>query len=315
MNERSRVIHERAITLKQLRALTAIVEAGNLSSAASLLNLTAPAVSTQLRALEANLGVRLLERGPDGKALPTAPGQEVLAATTQIDAILTACVQKVSAILAGHEGLVSLGVVSTAKYFAPHLIAQLRSQVPRIKIAFRIGNRGEIIAALESRQIEFAIMGRPPRQPEVDADLLGDHPHVLIAPPNHPLVGRCDISSNDLMGNVFLVREQGSGTRILMERFLDRIGAGSDYESIEFESNETIKQAVMAGLGIAIISAHTVQAELVDGRLAMLAFSGFPIIRQWFLVRRRDIPMTLSAKRVRDVIISLQGSFLPGATT
>lgn len=309
------MIHEQAISLKQLRALAAIVEAGNLSSAASLLNVTAPAVSTQLRTLEANLGAPLLERGPDGKTLLTAPGREVLVAAKQIDMVLTSCVHKISAILSGHEGLVVLGAVSTAKYFAPHLIAQLRSQVPRIKIAFPIGNRGEILAALESRQIELAIMGRPPRQPEVDADVLGDHPHVLIAPPKHPLVGRCEISSNELKSNIFLTREKGSGTRALMERFLDRIEIENDFESIEFGSNETIKQAVMAGLGIAIISAHTVQAELATGRLAVLAFPGLPVIRQWFLVHRRESPLTPAANRVRDVILSMQGSFLPHAPT
>jgi LysR family transcriptional regulator, low CO2-responsive transcriptional regulator len=313
LNKATTMIHEQAITLKQLRALAAIVAGGNLSLAASRLNVTVPAVSTQLRNLEANLGEPLLERGPDGKTLLTAIGREVLAAAEQIDAILSSCIQKVSAISAGHEGLVFLGAVSTAKYFAPHLIAQLRRQVPRIKIEFRIGNREEIISALKSRQIELAIMGRPPREPEVDTDLLGDHPHVLIAPPKHPLVGRHDISSSDLLTNAFLVREKGSGTRALMERLFDRIGVGSDYESIEFGSNETIKQAVMAGLGIAVISAHTVQAELMGGRLAMLSFPGFPIIRQWFLVRRRDTPMTPSAKRVRDVVLALKGSFLPGA--
>jgi|TARA_R110000868_G_scaffold3162_17_gene21013 DNA-binding transcriptional LysR family regulator len=305
------VMHARAVTLKQLHALKVIVEAGSLTAAAARLNLTAPAVSTQLRTLESHLQVALLGRGQDGKVTLTQAGQQVLMAAERIDFVLTDCTERVAAIAAGHEGYVTLGAVSTAKYFLPHLIARLREHLPLIKIAFRVGNRHETIDLLENSRIEFAIMGRPPRRPEVDADVLGDHPHIFVARPSHPLAEKSDITHQDLLQNVILTREHGSGTRALLERYIDRIGADHDYQSIEFGSNETIKQAVMAGLGIAFISAHTIEAALADGRLKALSIPGFPIIRQWFLVRRRDTPPTPAATRVRNIVLEMNGSFLP----
>lgn len=305
------MIHADAVTLKQLRALAAIVRSGNFSAAAEALRVTGPAVSTQLRALEANLGTRLLERGPNGRVSLTPAGEEVLAAATQVESALSLCLEKVNALNSGLQGHVSMGVVSTGKYFAPRLVAQVRAELPSIRIGLRIGNRGEIIQALSNREIEIAIMGRPPREPAVEADPLGDHPHLLIAPPDHPLVGACDISPDALLAQTFLTRELGSGTRILMERFLDRFGGGRVYEQIEMGSNETIKQAVMAGLGIAVISAHTVTAELEAGRLATIRVPGMPIMRKWFLVRRSDAPLPAAAARLREFILSLHGGYLP----
>lgn len=304
-------MHTRAVTLKQLHALKIIVETGSLVSAAARLNLTAPAVSTQLRTLESHMQVALLGRRQDGKVTLTQAGQQVLAAAERIDYVLADCSERVAAIAAGHEGYLTLGAVSTAKYYLPHLIARLREHLPLIKIAFRIGNRHETIEELENSRIEFAIMGRPPRRPEVDADVLGDHPHIFVARPDHPLAEKSEIAHEELLQNVILTREQGSGTRVLLERYIERLEAENDYQSIEFGSNETIKQAVMAGLGIAFISAHTIEAALADGRLRALSIPGFPIIRQWFLVRRRDTPPTPAAMRVRDIILGMNGSFLP----
>jgi len=305
------MIHKAAISLKQLRALVAITEHGSLTAAAEMLGLTPPAVSTQLKLLEANLGTRLVMRGNDGKTSLTSAGQEVLRSTQQIESTLTNCYEKVKSIRAGKIGYIAIGVVSTGKYFAPRLVAGFQQANPDIQVGLRIGNREEIITQVMGGAVDVAIMGRPPRAPMVTAEILGPHPHVIIAPPGHPLATGRDVLPDALLDETFLTREQGSGTRILMERLLDRLGEGRPYKTVSVGTNETIKQAVMAELGIAFISGHTVAHELEDGRVVQIKANGLPITRQWFLMHRRDMPLTAVTEKFRQFIVEQKGSYLP----
>lgn len=300
-----------AITLKQLRALAAVNTRGSITAAADMLNLTVPAVSTQIKQLEANIGAELLIRASDGKGSITRQGQQVLATINQIESSLQRCFKSIDSINTGKSGLVSLGVVSTGKYFAPALVALAKAAMPDIRIDLIIGNRHRIISALEDASIDLAIMGRPPRYPAVESTALGDHPHILIAPPDHPLAHTRDISPEALLAETFIQREAGSGTRILMERFLDRVGEGRTYDQIEFNTNETIKQAVIAGLGIALISAHTVTDALNAGRVTAINMPGLPIVRQWHLVRPVSGAKTPVTQRVCDFLMEQDGRFLP----
>lgn len=300
-----------AITLKQLRALAAVEARGSITSAADMLHLTVPAVSTQLKQLETNIGAQLLIRAADGKGSITQQGQQVLATIAQIESALERCYKTIDSITAGKSGLVTLGVVSTGKYFAPSLIALAKKALPNIRLDLVIGNRRDIISALEDQSIDLAIMGRPPRYPAVEPVPLGDHPHIMIAPPDHPLLSARDISPRTLLAETFIMREPGSGTRILTERFLDRQGEGLTYDRIEFNTNETIKQAVIAGLGIALISAHTVTDALKSGRIATIDMPGLPIIRQWFLVRPASANLLPVTEQVRNFLVALEGQFLP----
>lgn len=305
------MINESAISLKQLRALAAINESGSLTSAAESLGLTPPAVSTQLKLLEENLGTRLVMRGNDGKTSLTSAGQEVLRSVQQIESTLTNCYEKVKSIRAGKIGYIAIGVVSTGKYFAPRLVAGFQKANPEIQVGLRIGNREEIITQVMDGAVDVAIMGRPPRAPVVTAEILGPHPHVFIAPPGHKLATGRDVLPDDLLEETFLTREPGSGTRILMERLLDRLGEGRPYKTVSVGTNETIKQAVMAELGIAFISGHTVASELHDGRLVQIKAPGVPITRQWFLMHRRDMPLTAVTEKFRQFIVEQKGSYLP----
>ncbi len=305
------MIHEKSVTLKQLRALAAIVETGTFTAAADALAVTTPAVSTQLRTLEANLGTEVLKRGPDGHIEITPTGAAVLSAVTDIETSLSHCFKRVEALKAGKEGFVSMGVVSTGKYYAPTLYMLVRDALPGIDIDLVIGNRQDVIDAIRDKAVDIAIMGRPPRNPVVEAQVIGDHPHVLIAPPGHHLLAKKNVTPEDILQETFLCRELGSGTRILMERFLDRIGDGMPYTKLELGTNETIKQAVIAGLGIALISHHTVFAEIEMGRLIPIKMPGLPIVRQWFVVHHADRILTPAAERCRDFIVSLNGEFLP----
>jgi len=300
-----------AITLKQLRALNAVAAHGSITRAAEAIRLTPPAVHTQIKQLSENMNAEMLRRGPTAKMELTPEGEVVLQTIRRIEVELDACMRSVAELRDGRAGFVQLGVVSTGKYFAPGLVATLKRVFPEIRIDLVVGNRERTIAALDTRQIQLAIMGRPPRIPANTSVLIGPHPHVLVAPPDHRLAGKTRVDPEDLLEETFIAREEGSGTRILMTRFLDRIGDGRTYDMMTMSSNETIKQAVIAGLGVALISQHTVVDELHSGRLVTLSLPGLPIERAWYLLSRADTPLTPAAERIRAYVSAMEGSFLP----
>lgn len=299
------------LTLRQLKALDAIVSEGRITAAAEVLRLTPPAVHNQLKTLEETIGAPLVERTGSEGFTPTPEGEALLAAHAEMRAALERAIHQIEALRKGQSGSVVLGVVSTAKYFAPGIVARLRRELPDLDVVLRIGNRQRMLAALAGRELDICIMGRPPREPRVESAVLGPHPHVLIASPAHPLAGRGPVSAEDILDEHFVMREPGSGTRILASRYLDEIGSGQEVDATEMESNETIKQAVMSGLGIALISGHTVVEELRTGRLALLDCPGLPIVRQWFLVRREDAVPTMASRSVWNWILERRGGLLP----
>ncbi len=301
-----------AVTLKQLRALQSVAEAGSITGAAGILNLTPPAVHSQIKALEEASGARLITRAQDSAGSQLTPaGREMLRAAWHVEATLSQALGKVAALNEGLEGRVTLGVVSTGKYFAPFLVKTLRLLHPRIDVVLQVGNREEILRDLSFDALDLAIMGRPPREPIVRATALGDHPHGLIAPPQHPLAGKAALQGADLAGETFITREEGSGTRTLMRRYLDQIGEGIVFGEMEMHSNELIKQSVLAGLGIAFISLHTVETDLRRGDLVLLHGPRLPVVRQWFIVDPSRGNLSPAAGRIHDAILGLKGAFLP----
>ncbi|SNR34274.1 LysR family transcriptional regulator [Paracoccus sediminis] len=299
------------LTLRQLRCLRAVADSGSLTNAAAQLRLTTPAIHSQLRGLEDLAGCPLVARAEHGVFRPTPEGHALLLAESQIATALARAGREIGALQQGHIGNVVLGVVSTGKYFAPGLVARLLRRLPDIEVTLRIGNRDAILAALAGDDLDLAIMGRPPREPAVIADPVGPHPHLIIAAPDHPLAEADPVMPGDLLAQTFLSREEGSGTRILMTRFLDRIGEGATWRAVEMGTNETIKQAVIAGLGIALISQHTVTEELRSGRLIALRGIGLPIQRSWYLLRRADRQPSPATARIREEILAMRGGFLP----
>ncbi|MQX37281.1 LysR family transcriptional regulator [Roseospira navarrensis] len=304
----------RDVTLKHLRGFTEVLRRGTIASAAERLHLTAPAVSTQLKTLETLVGAPILDRSGDSLR-PTEVGEELLRAAGLIEAALTRCEARISALREGAAGLVRLGVVSTGKYFAPGLVARFNTAMPGIMLHMTVGNRDEIVESLGSRGIDLAVMGRGPENLEVIAHPLGPHPYLMIARPGHPLAALETVPAETLLAETFLAREMGSGTRTLMMRVLDGLSEGRSYRVVEMPSNETIKQAVMAGLGVAMLSAHTVHHERAEGKLRALPVPGLPVVRHWYLIHRADEPLTPAAQVFRDFVIGLDGAFLPGAET
>jgi len=301
-----------AVTFRQLRAILAVAETGSLTSAATKLSLTTPAVHSQIKGLETALGCTLLVRTADyTRSRLTAEGEAVLRAATLAEASLSQCGHQISAISRGMTGRVALGVVSTAKYFAPWLVKKLRHSCPEIEIALRVGNRESTIAGLASGSLDLAIMGRPPREPMVSADPIGIHPHGILANRHHPLADGRNATPEELFAETFLSREEGSGTRIVMNRYLDWLGDGRVFDYMEMDSNETIKQAAMAGLGIAFLSLHTVTEELAARRLVLVQAPGLPINRHWFLVQPHEPASTPAVLHIRKQILAYQGAFLP----
>ena len=300
----------RNATVKQLRLLAAASRGGTFAAAAETCHVTPPAVTMQMRQLEAEAGLPLFERDGRGFAL-TAAGREVLAAAERIEAVLADCAAGLAALKSLAGGRVTVGVVSTAKYFAPQMLAAFARLHPGIDIELVVGNREDTIAAFKNGRFDVAIMGRPPEGVEVESALIGDHPQVIIAPPDHPLAERRSISPKQIAEQTILMREVGSGTRLLAERFLAKHGIKPRI-GMEIGSNETIKQAVMAGLGIAFISAHTIAAEIGDGRLVVLDVEGLPEIRQWFVVRPAAKRLMPAARALRDFLVAEGRRFLPG---
>ncbi|HEY0233708.1 MAG TPA: LysR family transcriptional regulator [Afipia sp.] len=301
----------RDLTFRQLRALAAVAASGSMTAAAARLNLTQPAVTLQLRNLQHLADLPLLQRSNDGMILTDA-GREVLALFERVEAAIASCAASLDMIAGRTGGRVDIGAVSTAKYFVPFVMAAFSKLHPKIDISLSIGNREEIRQALHGYELDFAIMGRAPSEIEVETHLIGDHPHVIIAPKGHWLAKDSGLAANDLTHETFLTREQGSGTRLLMEQLFEST-ALQPAIGMEMSSNETIKQAVIAGLGIAFISAHTVATELEDGRLVTLDVGGLPVVRQWFVVRRKDKVLLPPAQAMLDFLVAEGAHFLPNA--
>lgn len=298
------------VTLRQLRSLVAIHQTGKISKAASMLGLTGPAVTLQLQQLEQSVGLPLFDRTPEGLR-PTAAGMATLDAARAIHEHLRSLADEIEALSDARTGHLRLGVVSTAKYFAPRLIAVFRKLHPGIQIDLHVGNRASTVDALKQHDVDIALMGRPPRDVPVRSMVFGDHPLVIVAPADHPLADRRDISKETVSREHFLVREPGSGTRQSLEIFLADIPGRLEDLGTEMGSNETIKQAVMAGLGIAFISAHTIEQELQLGRLVILDVAGMPIRRQWFSVWRRDRSLSPSMEAFNAFLTSDGPRHLP----
>ncbi|MBV8703400.1 MAG: LysR family transcriptional regulator [Acetobacteraceae bacterium] len=301
----------RRTSLRQLRAFGAVAHSGSVTGAAGLLAVTPPAIAQQVRLLEDTVGVALLERTSAG-ARPTDAGREVLTALARIEAALEDCAAAIEALRGVEGGRVAVGVISTAKYFAPFALAAFQRAYPKVEMRILVGNRRQTMAALESFEIDLAITGRPPADFPVARAVIGDNPHVIIAPPDHRLAGSPRTRLCDVATDTFLLREEGSGTRELMGRAFAEAEVPLP-RSVEIGSNESIKQAVMAGMGVALLSRHTIAAEVRDERLIVLDVEGFPIVRQWFVVRRSEKRLLPAAQALWNHLVTAGASFLPEA--
>jgi DNA-binding transcriptional LysR family regulator len=291
----------RNITLRQMRVFAAVARYRSFTRAARDLHLTQPAVSQQIKLLETEIGLPLLEHV--GRQIHlTAAGDELLRYASQVTELLREAGESLAAMRGLKRGVLKLGAVSTAKYFAPSLLSTFAPAYPEVTIRFTVGNREEIIQQLASNETDLVIMGRPPKELVTVAEPFAKHPLVIIAAPNHPLAGKRRIPLKRLGTENFIIREEGSGTRASMEHVFRQQGVPI-HASMEVGSNETIKQAVMAGMGISFISIHTVALELAVGKLVTLNVTGLPLIRDWFVIHRRDKRLSPIATAFRTFLL------------
>jgi len=299
----------RGVTIRQLQIFSTAAAHLSFARTSEQLHLTQAAVSLQVKQLEGLVGLELFERR--GRKVHLTEAGEHLAryARVVLDALRDADAA-ISALKGLRGGRIAVGAVSTAKYFAPAMIARFRQRYPDVRVVLSVNNREVIVRELERNEIDLAIMGTPPQRFETVAVPFADHPLVVIAPPSHPRAREPAIPLEALAGERFLVREQGSGTRSSMERFFGERGFAPKIDSV-MNSNETIKQAVMAGMGVAFISRHTIGLELATGHLCVLDVQGLPLMRRWYVVQRAGrFVSPATAAFVRFVVEN--GPSLPG---
>ena len=298
------------LTIRQLRSIKAIDKTEKIAIAAREMGLTAPAVSLQLQQVEEASGVLLFERTSDGMQT-TIAGHAYVDAAGAIEGILRQLEDKIDAIKGGKAGRIRLGIVSTAKYFAPYLVASFAKKHPEVEIIMTVGNRKRLVEMLHAHEADIFIMGRPPKNINVNSFIFGDHPFLVIAPPDHPLAKAKNISKERIAQETFLVREKGSGTRTSLEIYLGEVPGKLNALGIEMDSNETIKQSVMAGMGVGFISAHTIAPEIETGRLIILDVEGMPIKRQWFSVVRSRQAISPAMEKFQDFLLVHGKSYFP----
>ncbi len=272
------------LTLRQLEILEAVARCGNFSRASAELHLTQPAVSMQIKQLENTLGLPLFEHMGKQTQL-TQAGREALSAYQVIEQELTNLAQSLADIQGLQGGSLSVSAASTASVFTARLMALFRDQYPEVRISLNVVNRETLLQHLASNSIDMAIMGQPPDGLDLTALPFMENPLVVIAATTHPLASVRNIPLTRLIEEPLVGREQGSGTRSALEKFLTEQGL-TFVPAMEMNKNEAIKQAVVAGLGLGVVSLHTVKTELESEQLCILDVEGFPLKRHWYLVQR-----------------------------
>jgi len=290
------------LTLRQLKVFESVARHLNYTRAAAELHLTQPAVSMQVKQLEGSLGAVLFEQL--GKRIHlTEAGKEVLGYARNI----TQQLDELEAVLNRQKGLAGgrlrISVATTANYFVPTLLGSFSRRYPDITVSLDVTNRETLLRQLSENLVDLVIMGRPPAEADVEAEVFMENPLVIVAPPEHALARVKKIPLKRLQEEVFLVREPGSGTRIAMERFFSERGMHLR-TGMEVGSNEAIKQSVQAGLGLGLLSRATVDQELALGQLVVLDVAEFPIMRHWYMVHRRGKRLSPVARAFRDFVLS-----------
>jgi LysR family transcriptional regulator, low CO2-responsive transcriptional regulator len=293
------------LTLRQLRLFEAVATQLSYSRAAELMNVTQPAVSMQMQQLEVELGLQLLVKAGKKIQLSQA-GEEMLRQARRILHQVTLAEEAIGAFHdteGGRGGLLHLGVVSSAHYFAPALMMAFSSQWPGVKFKLSVDRRDNILAMLQDHQLDVAIAGYPPSEADVEAETFAQNPHCIVAAADHPLAKKRRVHWDALRDEPFVFREPGSATRQFFEHLL-QAQALQVRVSMELSGNETIKQAVMAGMGISFLSAHTFQTELEADKLAVLHMDDMPKMLDWCLLHRRDSALSGVNSAFRQFVLA-----------
>jgi DNA-binding transcriptional LysR family regulator len=291
-------------TLRQLHVFESVADELSFTRASEKLHLSQPAVSIQVKQLEEGVGLPLFEHV--GKRISlTEAGWIVYRCSQTIRSVLEDAGEQLDELMGIQRGRLEVTVATTASYFASRILAGFAGRFPQIAISLDVTNREGLLQQLELNQCDLVIMGEPPKGKRLTSTPIMENPLVIIASPGHPLAGKKGIPVKELGKQEFVFREPGSGTRAAILRFLDEKGV-SIRINMEMTSNEAIKQTVQAGLGLGIVSRHTVELELETGSLVELDVRHFPLKRYWYLVRRSDKQLSPVALRFESYVLDPQ---------
>ena len=297
------------VTLRQLRVFASVARHLSFIRAAEELSLTPPAVSMQIKELEAQVGLPLFDRSSRSVSLTTV-GEYVLAHTRRVLAVLRDAEDMVARFRGLQGGMLDVAMVSTAKYFLPRMLALFRDEHPGIEIRLQVGNnRDQVVALLQQGEVELAIMGRPPMEWATRAEPFAMHPHVLVTSVDHPFARMEQVPARALTGEGFIMREPGSGTRAALDEYMQAQHI-TPRVVMQMSSNEAIKQAVMAGMGVSLLSRHTIALELDHGLIAMPEVEGLPVMRRWHVVNTLGKTLSPAAEAFRYFILERGEAFL-----
>jgi DNA-binding transcriptional LysR family regulator len=293
------VIHA---TLHQFKVFEATARHGSFTRAAEELFLTQPTVSMQVKQLTKAIGLPLFEQV--GKRLYLTEAGQVLFSTCQeIFSKLDQLEMKVADLKGMKQGQLRLAVITTAKYFVPRLLGPFCQEYPGIDVSLTVTNHERAIDRLANNQDDLYVMSQLPENIDIQAYPFLDNPLVVLASRNHPLVGQSNIPLQRLANEPFIMREPGSGTRRVVQKLLDQENISVSVR-LELGSNEAIKQAIAGGLGISVLSRHTLTPEGANGDLAILDVQGFPIPRQWYVVHLSGKQLSVVAKTFLDYLMA-----------
>ncbi|MFW5451456.1 MAG: LysR family transcriptional regulator [Methylophagaceae bacterium] len=296
------------ITIRQFQIFEAVAQHLSYTRAAEVLYLSQPAVSMQIKQLESEVEMPLFER-MGKKLFLTEAGNELLIYARNISQQLVELDDVMDEIRGSERGTVTIAVATTANYFALKLLGEFYKRFSGTTISLDVTNRESLLKHLNDNTVDMVIMGQPPEDMDVEATAFMDNPLVVIAPKGHTLTQKKQIPLSVLQQETFIMREHGSGTRIAMERFFEESGY-SISSVMEMSSNEAINQAVEAGLGLGIVSYHTLELELALDRLEVLDVELFPIMRHWYLVHRQGKRLTGLMDEFKRLVINEAGEIL-----
>ncbi len=297
------------VTFRQLRVFSEVAKRLSFVRAAEILHLTPPAVTMQIKELEANVELPLFDRQGRKVSLTTA-GEYYLVYAKRMLATLKDSDDAMARFRKLEVGVLNVGLVSTAKYFVPRLLVKFREQHAGVEVRLLVcSNREELVQLLDASEVDLGIMGRPPQEMATRAEPFAAHPHVFVAPPGHAIlrVGHppvCTVADQPL-----IVRESASGTRALMDRFFAERRIEPRI-AMEMPSNESIKQAVMAGMGLGFLSLHTLALELTAGAIEIVHAEGTPVVRTWNVVHMASRTLSPTAEAFRYFILEEGEKFL-----
>jgi DNA-binding transcriptional LysR family regulator len=296
------------LTLRQIKIFICAAKHLSFSKAADTLNITAAAVSLQMKEMEKDLDAPLFNR--DNKKLKlTLEGEHFLIYAIKVISTLDQAKEAIDKLRGKEMKPLRIGLVGTTRYFFPSVLVEFQKIYPNVQLKVDVKNREQLIQLLHNGEIDIAIMGKPPATLNVQTEIFAKHPHVFIASTNHPLAFQQNLSTEVLNRVEVITREQGSGTRYVMEKFFATHSL-TPLVRIEISGNETIKQAVIANLGVSFVSSHTIIQELHNKQLTILDIQDTPVMREWHVVTPIKREASLAVDVFRQFVLDNVGQII-----